>query len=98
MFNAVIYGLMFYKQKNYQQLAGIKPKKEDAQQVLGDDLYFDLMGIELETQLDKTLFGLFVRCYLINNLLAKYGFFLKFLERRNVYRFSIKIKVQKKMR
>ena len=82
---------MFYKQKNYQQLAGIKPK--DAQRVLGDGLYFDLMDIESETLLDKTLLGLFVRCYLINNLLAKYGFFLKFLERGNVYRFSIKIKV-----
>ena len=28
LFNAVIYGLMFYKQKNYQQLADVKPKKK----------------------------------------------------------------------
>ena len=36
---------MFYK----QQLADVKPKKEDAQQVLGDSLYFDLLEIEPET-------------------------------------------------
>ena len=94
LFNSVIYGLLFYKQGKYQQLAGAKPKKDNAQKLLGDDLYFDLIDIEFETLLDKTLFGFFDRCY--NEVLAKYGFFLKFFERRNVYRFLIKKKVQVK--
>ena len=96
LFNAVIYGLMFYKLETYQQQAGIKPKKEDAQKVLGDELYFDLIDIEPETLLDKTLFGFFDRCLAINKVLAKHVFFLKFFERRNVYRFLIKKKVQGK--
>ena len=87
---------MFYKLETYQQQAGIKPKKEDAQKVLGDKLYFDLIDIEPETLLDKTLFGFFDRCLAINKVLAKHVFFLKFFERRNVYRFLIKKKVQGK--
>ena len=43
LFYAVIYGLMYYKTDK----ANIK--KEDAQKVLGDDLYFDLLEIEPET-------------------------------------------------
>ena len=98
LFNAVIYGLMFYKLETYQQQAGIKPKKEDAQKVLGDKLYFDLIDIEPETLLDKTFFGFFDRCLAINKVLTKHFFFLKFFERCNVYRFLIKKKYKEKMR
>ena len=65
---------MFYKLETYQQQAGIKPKKEDAQKVLGDQLYLNLIDIEPETLLDKTLFGFFDRCLAINM-----DFFLNFL-------------------
>ena len=71
-------------------------KKEDAQNVLGDQIYFDLLEIEPETLHDKSLFGLFDRYHIINQVLAKNGFFLKFFERRNVYRFLIKKRVQGK--
>ena len=98
LFNAGIYGLMFYKLETYQQQAGIKPKKENVQKVLGDKLYFDLIDIEPETLLDKALFGFFDRCLAINKVLVKHGFFLKFFERRNVYRFLIKKKYKEKMR
>ena len=54
--------------------------KNDDQKVLGDDLYFDLLEIEQETLLDKTLIGFFERCYTINQVLPKYGYFLKFFE------------------
>ena len=70
LFYAVIYGLMYYKTDK----ANIK--KEDAQKVLGDDLYFDLLEIEPETLLDKSLFGHFERCYAINQMLAKHDHFL----------------------
>ena len=75
LFDAVIYGLMLYKLDTYQQQASVKPKKEDAQKVLGDYLYFDLIEIEPETLLDKTLSGFFDRCHVINKVLAKHGFF-----------------------
>ena len=65
---------MFYKLETYQQQAGIKPKKEDAQKVLGDQLYLNLIDIEPETLLDNTLFGFFDRCLAINMV-----FFLNFL-------------------
>ena len=45
---------MFYKGNS--QLANLKQKKEDVQKVLGDDSYFDLIGIESEILLEKTLF------------------------------------------
>ena len=96
LFDALIYGLMLYKLDTYQQQASVKPKKEDAQKVLGDYLYFDLIEIEPETLLDKTLFGFFDRCHVINKVLAKHGFFKNFFERRNVYRFLIKKKSTRK--
>ena len=45
---------MFCKAKNCKKFNLL-----DAQKVLGDDLYFDLMEIEDETMLDKTIFGYF---------------------------------------
>ena len=44
-------------------------------EVLGNDLYFDLLETEPETRLDKTLFGYFDRCFALNNVLVKYGYF-----------------------
>ena len=80
LFDAVLYGLMFYKQENHQGQADVRPKKEDAQRVLGDKLNFDLLKIKSETLLDKTLFGFFERCYVINNVSSKNLIFsLKFL-------------------
>lgn len=71
-------------------------KKDQAQEILGDNLYFDLLNIEQKTILDKTLFGFFDRCYILNQLLSKYGFFIRFFERRNMYRFLTKRKITKK--
>ena len=64
-------------QKNLRKsYLALKMWKKDAQKILGDDLYFDLKGIESETMLDKTLFGFFESCYKINSVIAKHGFFL----------------------
>ena len=91
LFSCGIYGLMFYKKQ-------AKPDREKAQEVLGDNLYFELLEIEPENLLDKTLFGFFDRCFKVNEVLVKYGFFLKFFERHNVYRLLIKKKYKEKMR
>ena len=50
---------MYYKTDKYKQQAGLILDKNDAQKVLGDDLYFDLLEIEPEPLPDKTLFGFF---------------------------------------
>ena len=98
LFDSVIFVLMFYKQDKNKQLANVKPKKEDAQTILGDDLFFDLLEIEFQTFLDKMLFSFFDHCFKLNEVISKYGYFLKFFERCNVHRFLIKKKVQGKMR
>ena len=89
---------MVYKPETYQQQAGTRPKKDDAQKVLGNKLYFDLVEVEPETLVYKSLLGFFDTCYAINQVLAKHGYFLKFFERCNVYRFLIKKEYKEKMR
>ena len=96
LFDAVIFGLMLNKQDNIAYLSGKHPDKKDAPKKLGDKLYFDLLEIESQTLLDWTLFGFFDRCYQLNRVLANHGYFLKFFERRNMYRFLIKKKAQGK--
>ena len=64
--------------------------------VLGNDFYNDLIEIKNDIQLDRTIFGYFYRCFLVNTVLAKYNFFLKFFEQRDIYRFQIKKKVESK--
>ena len=55
---AVIYGIMYHKTDTENI------KKEGAQEILGNDLYFDLLEIEPNQQIfiDKSLFGFFQRC------------------------------------
>ena len=88
---------MFNKQDNIGYLSGKHPDKKNTQKTLGDQLYFDLLEIEPQTLLDWTLFGFFDRCYRLNRVLANHGYFLKFFERRNMYRFLIKKRYKEKM-
>ena len=46
--------------------------------------------------LDKSLFGLFGRCFSVNQVLGKGGSFLRFFERRNLYRHLLKKKTEGK--
>ena len=69
---------MYYKTDKHKQLAGSILDKNDAKRLLGDDQYFDLLEIEPETLLDKTLSGFFEQCYTINQVLTNYGFSLNF--------------------
>ena len=48
-------------------------------------------------KLDRTLFGYFDKCFKLNEVLAKYNYFLKFFERQDVYRFLVKKKAQGKI-
>ena len=56
----------------------------------------ELKEIEEEIKLDRTLFEYFDRCFKLNKVLAEHNYFLKFFERRNMYRFLIKKKVHRK--
>ena len=68
--------------------------KSKIKEVLGNDFYNDLLEIKND-KLDGAIFGYFERCFLANQVLAKYNF-LKFFERRNMFRFQIKKKVEGK--
>ena len=46
--------------------------------------------------LDYTFFGFFDRCRILNRVLAEFGFFKKFYERRNKFRYQLKQKLKSK--
>ena len=90
LLDAVIYGIMYHRY-------GDEPiAREKIFEVLGENLFNDLKEIDGEIKLDRTLFAYFDRCFKLNEVLAKHNYFLKFFERRDIYRFLIKKKVQGK--
>ena len=46
--------------------------------------------------LDYSIFGFFDRCQVINEVLSEYGFFLRFYERRNKFRYQLRQKLKEK--
>ena len=64
--------------------------KNMAKEVIGNEFYLELLEIEDDIKLDKTLLGYFNRCLMGNEVLAKHNFFLEFFERRDKFRFLIK--------
>ena len=67
-------------------------------EVLGENLYNELLGIKDKIKLGRTLFGYYDRCFIANEILARHNFFIKFSERRGKFRFFIKSKLLVKMR
>ena len=45
--------------------------KNKAIQVIGNEFYLELLEIRVDIKLDKTLFGYFNRCFIVNEVLAK---------------------------
>ena len=89
-FDSIVYDVMCHTTK------GKILDKDKMKDVLGNDFYNDLIEKKNDTQLDRTIFGYFDRCFLVNKVLAKYNFFFKFFGQRDIYRFQIKIKVEDK--
>ena len=58
--------------------------------ILGKDLFEELLEIKDVIQLNETLSGFFDRYFLVNKVLSNHNFFLKFFERRDKFRFMIK--------
>ena len=68
----------------YKMTEGQILDKNKARDVLGNDFYSGLFDIKDDI---RTLFGYFDRCFLVNQVLAKYNFFFKFFERRDKFKF-----------
>ena len=83
-FDSIIYSLMFYLTE------GKNIDKNKAKEIIGNEFYIELLEIKDDIKLDKTLFGCFNRCFMVNEVLAKHNFFLKFFERRDKFRFLTK--------
>ena len=84
----------------YQKIKDATPVSkifiEDAEKSLGKKLCFELQKIKPSVMLDYTVFGYFDRCRITNRVLAEFGLFLKFYERRNKFRYQLRQKLQSK--
>ena len=72
-FDAIIYGVMFYK-SNSEII-----DKTKIVEVLGEELYNELLEIKDEIKLHRKFSGYFDRCFVVSQVVAKHNFFLKFL-------------------
>ena len=90
-FNAIIFGLM-----TFMTVGGRTIDWGKIQERIGNGVYHDLLEIKDDIKLDRSIFGYVDRCFVANLVLAKHNFFLKFFERRDVFRFQIKKKVEVK--
>ena len=88
LFCSLIYGLMFQKTK--------KTDLDLAKEILEADFFLQLKEIEPDVMLDHTIFGFFERCTKMNEVLAKFGYFLRFHERRNKFRYQLRQKLRTK--
>ena len=89
-FCSVIYGIM------HQKTEGKNLELKFAEEILGREFFLKLKEIEPDIMLDHTIFGFFNRCTLINELIAQFGYFLRFYERRNKFRYQLRQKVKSK--
>ena len=79
-------GIIFLTQK--KEGGNEKLRRERVKEVPGEKLYEELLEIK-----DRSAFRFFNKCFLVNQLISKYGCFLKFFERRDKYRFLINKKL-----
>ena len=89
-----MYGIMHHK------LNGLNVSLEKAEETLGKQFFIELKLIENLIMLDHSVSGFFNPCMLANNVLSEFGFFLRFYERRNKFRFQLwqQISEKNKMR
>ena len=73
-----------------------RPNFDQFKEILGQDFYLALKEIEPDVMLDHTIFGFFERCSIMNEVLAKFGYFLRFYERRNKFRYQLRQKINEK--
>ena len=66
LLDTIIYGIMFYKSNSEIT------DKNKITEVIGEDFYNDLLELKDEIKLDRTLFGHFDRCFVVNRQLIRY--------------------------
>ena len=81
---------MFQKTKNKP------PNFDQIKEILGQDFYLALIEIEPDVMLDHTIFDFFEGCTIMNKVLAKLGYFLRFYVRRNKFRYQLRQKLKTK--
>ena len=69
------------------QIQRTKCFSRNTKEILAEEFFMKLKEIEKSTMLDHSIFGFFDRCQLINYILCEYGYFLRFYERRNKFRY-----------
>ena len=69
---------------------------ENAEEILGNELFIELKKIEKSTMLNHSISVFFYPCELINDVLCEYVFFLRFYERQNKFRHQLKRKLKEK--
>ena len=87
-FNSVVYGLMYFKTSE-------RPLKFNSiSDLLRRENFLKLKEIEPDTMLDYTQFGFLDRCMKFSDVLAaNFGYFLRFYERRNKFRYQLRQKL-----
>ena len=88
-FYSVVYGLISQKTEK-------KTNFDQLKEILGHNFYLVLKEIEPDVMLDHTIFGFFERCSIMNEVLAKFGYFLRFYERRNKFQYQLRQKLKTK--
>ena len=78
------------------KLSGSSVELQFAERVLGTEFFIELKKIEKSTMLDHSIFVFFGRFQVINEVLSEYGFFLRFYERRNKFRYQLRQKLKEK--
>ena len=63
---------------------------EKAEETLGSKFFIELKLIEKSVMLDHSVSGLFNQSMVANKILSEFGFFLRFYERRNKFRFQLR--------
>ena len=87
----MVYALA-YLQKNEQPSDFLAAKN-----AIGTEKFLKLNEIKKEIMLDYTKFGFIDRCVKLNHLLAtEFGYFLRFFERRNKFRYQLRQKLKTK--
>lgn len=54
-------------------------------EVLGENFYNELLDIKDKIKLDRTLFGYYDRCFIVNEVLSNHNFLIKFFKRRDKF-------------
>ena len=74
----------------YHKLNGQNIMLEKVEETLGRKFFMELKLIDQSVMLDHSVSGFFNQSMVANKVLSEFGFFLRFYERRNKFRFQLR--------